>query len=1360
MMYPHHCGSTAAIILVASAAACSHAVHAQEFESVFDIPAGPATNTINVFAQQAGIRVLASEDLLIGVCTNQVQGRFPTSEALQRLFSGSGLHGKVTASGAMLIMATERLRGDRSTDSDQDPTMINRDIPSPRKTTCCAVSAAIVLMCAPLADAQAQAVDNTQAKPNGAVDDDVQKVVVVATRASQQSSIERKKNAATAIDSIVAEDVGSLPDRNVGEAISRMSGVALDRGDFGEGVSVAVRGNSADLTRVELDGQGVQSAGGTDMNGGGGGRGVEFRQLSADLIKSVDVVKGSTADMTEGSLGGGIRIQTRTGLDFKKPFVSIRAAASQSSLNKKWEPDTNVILADKFVNGRLGLLLNASSTTLANEAHSAQVSYSAQQGYYRQLDFDNSPDKTFTFQPGTVNTADAFASTPFVRSPLAGGGYFNSATPLELVTKSAAAKTKADCYAAFPALTTAQLNAITPSAVRGPAVLQRGQELTTCLNQWNDYTPSFLRYFVKREIDKRQNLDLRADFKVNDKLTVYAKGSYNRRRNDINQLTYGLGNLLLNQTNSYSPTYAGPTFVDDTVNLVRSAVPGSGYYLYNLPSTSGYSVLSGTVANVNPASVTVDKNHHVTQYGISDGVAATDQLHDVAQITTRYLQLGGTYKNGGLSAEFFVGDAYSGLTRGQKRIEFKNYYGPVTLNVLPNGLWGYTLPAGSTFDQSNPAQYAVAFPGSRTNAVPLGAYNTRAVPAYTAAQQPLLTQAPSTFWLPTIRDTDERTVKLDLTYAMPASIPFFKRVKAGFNLRDVGNQAWDPYAGNSLGWIVKAPVGTYGQPGYVAPVIVPSALLRGTFVGCENTAGSLAPGGNACQYGFNVSPDPRSILHGQNVMTVQQFKDIMAQSMTGKATPTQFFGGATGRPAGLLDNWTQIDVEKVFALSGAPNLNFDCAKQCMGSDGKMYDQPVQKLKERTEAFYIMGDFGIDHVPFTGIAFPFGWELDGNMGYRYIRTKVHGIGMMNFTSITKTANYDPANPNAVGGTLTNTYSQNTAVDGKAHDFLPSYNLALWVVPDKAVVRYNWAKTAARPPVTQLLASGTCTYSEILAEQGLPQSCGGTIGNPALLAQKNVNQNLALELYPNKDTMFSVAAFKQEGKIGPATSQGVNNGTLFAGSSQLDPGTGVALSDIGFNYSTWMNAAATTRKGLEFGTKTAFTFLPWLLRYTGFDGNYTKLRSATSSVNVVDLLTGTPLPPQRESKYSYNAALWYDDGRFSARIAVQAVASYFTGIAGVNQLGMYNYPSAAGGTTNRLPYNPGSPNFRDSTRFIDGKVSYKWRPNIEFFVEGRNLGNATTSNSQGPYTPFADGTPNLLDYAYSGRRVMIGVNYRSL
>jgi TonB-dependent receptor len=1241
--------------------------------------------------------------------------------------------------------------------------MNNRTTPHPLQPRRLSLAIALALTTLAVTDATAQ----QAAAPDAATPAAAPQVVVVsATRASQQSSIDRKKNAATAIDSIVAEDVGSLPDRNIGEAISRMAGIALDRGDFGEGVSVAVRGNSADLTRVELDGQGVQSAGGADLGGAGAasGRGVEFRQLSADLIKSVDVVKGSTADMTEGSLGGGIVIKTRTGLDFKKPFASLRVAATQVSLNKKWEPDANLILANKFMDGRLGLVLNASTTTLNNEMHSQQNAFSAQQGYYRLVDFDNSPNKTFAFLPSTLNKADPNANLPLLQSPLTAGGNFNSATPLEVLTKSAAAKTKADCYTAFPAISADQLNLIA-SASRNAAQSQRGGELVTCLNQWNDYTPSNLRYFVKHERDTRSNLDLRADFKVNNNLTMYAKGSYNRRRDELQQLTYTLGNVLTNTGTTIGPNYTGATFSDNTTTGIRSAIPGSGYYAYDYPTTrsNGYP-LQNTVVNIDPKSIVVDANHHLTSFNISDGQATTDQLRDVAYVTAKYLQLGGTYKNGGLTAEFFVGDALSDFRRAQQRISFTNFYGATKMSVLPNGLWTYATP-GNGFDQSNAAQYVKLFPATSGSSVQaLGPLNTRFAPAYTVGQLPLLSSgSPRTeaYYGPQIRATEERTAKLDVTWATPQSIPFFKRFKSGFNIRDNRIDNWNPGDGNSAGIVLQAAVGTYGQPGYVAPIVLPTPIARTVVQACQDTAGSLGPGGKPCFYGFLPSPDPRLGNNGTLQVTPSAWQDLIAQTLTGKATDTQYFSGAKNRPAGMLDNWTQLDVMKAFAIIGAPNNNYDCVKRCTATDGKVYDQPVQKLKERTQAFYVMGDFGIDHIPFTKIEFPFGWEIDGNLGYRYIRNSVSGTGKLTLTSITPTADYDELNPTKVGGTITNTYIRNTTVSASTHDFLPSYNLAMWVVPDKAVLRYSRARTAARPPISQLIASGTCTYDQtVSANSDIPQRCSGTVGNPALQAQKNLNQNLSIELYPNKDTMFTAAVFKQQGIIGPALAQGVSNLPLFAGSTLIDPATGKDLSSVPFNYAMWQNAVPTTRKGVELSTKTAFTFLPWKLRYTGFDANVTRLRSVTTTENPVDLVTGTPLPPQRESKYSYNWAVWYDDGRLSARVAVQSVASFFNCIAGCGQAtSILNYP-AAGVQTPGFPYNPGSANFRDTTRFIDGKLAYKIRPNIELFVEGRNLGNVTTTNSQGPYTPFSDGTPNLLDYSYAGRRIMVGINLRTL
>jgi TonB-dependent receptor len=1147
-------------------------------------------------------------------------------------------------------------------------------------------------------------------------------VLVVGTRLSQQSSIDRKKNAATAIDSIVAEDVGSLPDRNVGEAISRMAGIAVDRGDYGEGIGVSVRGNGADLTRVELDGQAVSSAGGTDMNGGGDGRGTEFRQLSADLIKSVDVVKGSTADMTEGSLGGGIIIKTRTGLDFKKPFASLRLSGTQSNLNKKWEPDANLILSNKFLDGRLGLLLNASSITLDNESHQFHTVVNGQNGYSRLLDFDNSPEKTFSFRPDTLDM-DNPAST----LPDGVFGTWKGNTPQELLTKAAAAKTKADCTAPgfFPTLTATDLAGLS-SKNRDGAISTRNNEQLTCLNQWNDYTPTMNRYILKRQIDKRENLDLRADFKVNSELSVYAKGSYSRRKVDDNFVTFGLGGFGINDAGSYT----------DTAN-VRSPVPGSGYYLYPDQMNWGKTgLIKGSVSTIDPSSVVVDANHHVTQFKFNNGGTNTDQIHNEMGTDTRYLQLGGEFKRGGFKAEFMFGDSESKFYRADKRASFGSPYDYATATLQPDGLWTYAFPPDYKLD--DPSNYTTLV----TPKDPKQPLRT--------ANQPIAT------WAPQLRETSERTAKLDLTYALPSSVPFFERIKAGFNLRDTGSDSWTP--GRS-GWTVQSAQGS------TPAIYMPTQYLRSTIVGCQDTAGSLATGGTPCQYGWFPSTSATTALQGQSVVPMSVFQEMVSASMTQNATPTRFFNGAKDRPAELLDNWRQLDIEKVWAIGGVPNANFDCMKSCTASDGKVYEQPVSRVRERTEALYLMSDFSLDHIPFTQRALPFGWQLTGNVGYRYIRNRVQGTGSQTFVSILETDKYDPLNRDAPEGIVTTTYTKNTTIEAVTHDFLPVYNLAMWVVPDQVVVRYNRAKTVARPPVSRLLANGSCTYDQRNLDSGadVDMTCN-TMGNPALKGQMNLNQNLSIEYYPNKDTMFSASAYKQKGLVGPNTTQLVS-APVFAGSNVVNPATGQALGDIIFDYRTYIDGLPRDRTGVEFSSKTAFTFLPWKLRFTGLDANFTRQHSSTTDRPAVDLITGEPLPPSGEPKYSYNLALWYDDGKFAARLALQAVAKKYSCYAPCS-----GSSSANGGTGNTYPavgifnrtalaWNPNSPNWTDATRYIDGKVSYKFSPSVEFFVEGRNLGNATVRSEQGPGVDYANGAPMLNSYFYPGRRITVGVNLRN-
>ncbi|GAB3458072.1 hypothetical protein GCM10027321_13430 [Massilia terrae] len=1152
--------------------------------------------------------------------------------------------------------------------------------------------------------------------------------VVVSTRRSQQSAIDRKKNAATAMDSIVAEDVGSLPDRNVGEAISRIAGIAIDRGDYGEGISVSVRGNGPDLTRVELDGQAVQSAGGTDMNGGGDGRGTEFRQLSADLIKSVDVVKGSTADMTEGSLGGSIQIKTRTSLDFDKPFVSIRAAATNTSLNNKWDPDSNLIVTKKFLDGRLGVMANLSAQTLTNESHQFQTASSGNTGYMRMVDFDNSPEKTFTYQPQTLNMDDPASTTPVNVLSGSNGYKYTAATPQEILTKSAAAQTKADCYKAFPTLSTSspELSPLS-SSNRTTAVNLRSNEQLSCLHQWDDYIPALVRYFVKRQIDMRKNLDLRTDFKVNRDLTIYAKGSYNKRHVDDNYLTYSLGNVALNDSG----------YID--TNNVRAAIPGSGRYLFPNATSyfSGRPLVTGAVMNVIPSSVAVDSTHHVTQFTVDGAGVGVDQIHNVMGTDTRYLQFGGAYRHDALSAEFFVGDSKSNYWRGDKRTSWGYTIGPSTLTMAPSGIWAYTVPAGVNLNDWAKASVLLA-PTSNT--------------------APALTRTVATNFDPREAETGERTAKLDLAYALPESVPFFKRIKSGFNFRDTRIDSW-----GAGGYTVQAATGTPGTDGYVPAITVPGNSIRGTIVGCADTAGSLGAGGTPCKYGYN--PSSATSRAGQIVMTQQQFADIISGAMYAPATQTRLFNGASGRPAELIDNWTQIDVEKVFAMAGVPNINYDCIKECVGSDGKVYAQPVSRVRERSEAFYVMSDFSLDHIPFTSRALPFGWELEGNLGYRYIRTKVHGSGLATIQTYVKTAQFNPLDPNNAAGVLLYQATRNVELDSTRNDFLPIYNLAMWVVPDKVVVRYNHAKTVAQPPASRLLAAGTCTIDprrdDTLGE-GADMTCG-TFGNPALKGQQNTNQNLSVEWYPNKDTMLTASAYKQQGKVGPAITKGVNGVSVFAGTDLLAPGSGVPLSEETFSYNQWVNGPAAVRTGVEFSGKTAFTFLPWKLRYTGLDANLTRQHSNLSRL-VFDFLNGETLSPRGEPRWSYNWALWYDDGKFSARVAVQGVGAKYSctvpcgaTLNGVNyNLGIY--PNTSDLATRSPQYNPGSPQYTDMTRYVDGKIAYRISKSLDIFIEGRNLTNQTATQSL-PSLGYASG-PNYASYYYPGRRITVGLNWRNL
>src|SRR5690606_2900506 len=72
---------------------------------------------------------------------------------------------------------------------------------------------------------------------------------VSGKRTSQAQYIEIKRNSRTVVDSIVAEDIGKLPDVTITDSLQRVTGVQITR-TAGEGSSLNIRGMPQVLTTL------------------------------------------------------------------------------------------------------------------------------------------------------------------------------------------------------------------------------------------------------------------------------------------------------------------------------------------------------------------------------------------------------------------------------------------------------------------------------------------------------------------------------------------------------------------------------------------------------------------------------------------------------------------------------------------------------------------------------------------------------------------------------------------------------------------------------------------------------------------------------------------------------------------------------------------------------------------------------------------------------------------------------------------------------------------------------------------------------------------------------------------------------
>ncbi len=379
------------------------------------------------------------------------------------------------------------------------------------------------------AQAAPAAQDAAQASPEASPED----ILVVGTRASLQSAIARKRNAGTVVDSIVADDIASFPDKNIGDSLSRVTGVQLSR-DFGEGTQVSIRGVEPDLNRVEINGVSQVSATGT--------RAGDFRELATELVKSIDVYKGYSVDLTEGGIGGTVSVETRKPLELKKPLGTLVFSEQHLDTTQDWRPRGTLVLGTpSLFTDRLGVLLN-----VTYDDKTTRQDYISNTNFNRFADFDRTDQKT---------VANSTYSA------------FNTYGSCAGVTGTTAASATANRLA--------------------------------CETQFFDWIPSTVRYRNLVRRDKRISADFTAQYEFTNNFRVFGEAQVNNRNQRLSDTNYAIDTSRFERFQTDAPLAANASGGTSRPQITRGTATVDENHVVTSWTNALNSVNIGTAAAPN-----------------------------------------------------------------------------------------------------------------------------------------------------------------------------------------------------------------------------------------------------------------------------------------------------------------------------------------------------------------------------------------------------------------------------------------------------------------------------------------------------------------------------------------------------------------------------------------------------------------------------------------------------------------------------------------------------------------------------------------------------------------------------------------
>lgn len=261
------------------------------------------------------------------------------------------------------------------------------------------------------ASALPAAQQQTRTDPSSDALDDV---IVIGVRQALASSQEIKKNADTFVDSITATDIGAFPDKSAAEALARVPGITVNRlqsaddstHPSGEPTGVLIRGLTQ--VRTEFNGRDTFSA--------DSARGLQFNDVSPELLAGVDSYKNQTAEMIEGGLAGTVNLRTRVPFDQNGLLLTGNVKGNYGDRSGKWTPEYSGLVSNTWDTeyGRFGALASFASSDVVTRTESVIMD---KIDTYCSAGF-GTPNLAKLDSSGAVTcTANPFGGTGFVYAP-------------------------------------------------------------------------------------------------------------------------------------------------------------------------------------------------------------------------------------------------------------------------------------------------------------------------------------------------------------------------------------------------------------------------------------------------------------------------------------------------------------------------------------------------------------------------------------------------------------------------------------------------------------------------------------------------------------------------------------------------------------------------------------------------------------------------------------------------------------------------------------------------------------------------------------------------------------------------------